>query len=110
MKSKAWSLAGKLNYARSGHATYFDGQKFMVVGGRTKTKEDSVVKLKNEVCTLDKVRFLVHTENVFIMKKCRIKTKRKTLTCEEIDASFTLWKTFPEYFLVDDDYGENCQN
>ena len=37
-------------------------------------------------------------------------SKSKSLTCEETNAGFTLWRYFPEIFLVDDDFGENCQS
>ena len=62
LKTKAWSLAGKLNYARHAHTTFFDGQKFVVAGGLHWDKASvyfsrpKIAQVKNEVCTLDKVR------------------------------------------------------
>ena len=119
MKTKAWSLAGKLNYARHAHTTFFDGQKFVVAGGLHWDKASvffsrpKVAQVKNEVCTLNKVRLQslsVFRTFIFILSDNVIfnYTKSKNMTCEVVEASLTWWRYYPEYFLVDDDYGKDC--
>ena len=75
---KTWSLAGKLNFGRYGHAAIFDGESFLVVGGFD--------VIKNEVCTLD---------------------EDKNVTCKAQLSTLFYWRYYPEIFLVDDTYGDD---
>ena len=77
--TKKWSLAGTLNFGRYGHGAIFDGEQFLVLGGYG--------EVKSEYCTL----------------------QGKNVTCQSHIVDFLYWRYYPEIFLVDDTYGENCE-
>ena len=44
-RTRTWSLAGHLNQPREGHAVFFDGEQFLIVGGTS--RQDEVLKTEN---------------------------------------------------------------
>ena len=46
-----WQKAGTLIYGRNGHSAIYDGEKFLIIGGRRDHLND--VPVNNEVCTLN---------------------------------------------------------
>ena len=44
-RTRTWSLAGHLNQPREGHAVFFDGEQFLIVGGTN--RQDYEVKTEN---------------------------------------------------------------
>ena len=77
--------AGTLKHGRQGHGAIFDGEKFLIIGGR---KEPSLTtdSVKNEVCTLE----------------------GSSMTCVEQSTALDNYYWYPELFLVAKDYGKDA--
>ena len=73
-----WSLAGSLKQGRYGHGVIFDGVQFLVIGGAG--------NMKTEVCSLN----------------------GKTITCTLQENGLIDYAYYPELFLVDNSYGNDC--
>ena len=72
--------AGTLKNGRYDHGAIFDGEKFLIIGGRKNWLDDPV---NNEVCTL----------------------KGSNMTC--VEQSIALDYTYPRLFLVPEDFGKD---
>ena len=77
--------AGTLVNGRHGHGVIFDGEKFLVIGGKKNNAEDPV---KNEVCTLE----------------------NSTMTCVEQSTALDNYAYYPELFLVAENFGKDINN
>ena len=73
---------GFLKHGRSGPGAIFDGEKFLIIGGKINTDYDPV---ENEVCTLE----------------------GSTMTCVEQSTALKDYAYYPELFLVADDFGKD---
>ena len=76
------SKAGSLIHGRQGHGAIFDGENFLIIGGRKQNVEDPV---KNEVCTLN----------------------NSTMTCVEQTTALRKYVFYPELFLVTGEYAKD---
>ena len=79
-ETTTWSEAGTLVTGRYAHGAIFDGEKFLIIGGRG--------SLKNEVCTLNNA----------------------TMTCTEQSTTLEDYAYYPELFLVEENYGKDWNN
>ena len=76
---RTWSLAGSLVQGRNGHGVIFDGRQLLVIGGYKGT-------YKTEVCDIIE----------------------ETVTCTQQQNGLFNYEIYPELFLVDEDYGNDC--
>ena len=75
--------AGTLNHGRQGHGAIFDGEKFLIIGGKVSRALEAV---KNEVCTLE----------------------GSAMTCVEQSTALAKYADYPALFLVVEDYGKDA--
>ena len=80
-ETRTWSKAGSLKNGRYGHGAIFDGEKFLVLGGRT----NLTGPMKNEVCTLSGT----------------------SMTCEESSNTLEKYVYYSELFLVTEHFGKD---
>ena len=73
--------AGTLKHGRSGHGVIFDGEKFLVIGGKKKSRGLIPDPVETEVCTLH----------------------NSTMTCVDQSTSLDQYVYYPELFLVTED-------
>ena len=83
--TQTWSKAGNLKNGRRMHGTIFDGEKFLILGGESKSNGQTLKNVKNEVCTLSGT----------------------SMTCEESLNSLEEYVYYPELFLVQEDFCKN---
>ena len=74
-ETTTWTKAGLLVAGRYGHGAIFDGEKFLIIGGKG--------TFKNEVCTL----------------------KDEKITCVAQSTTLENYNYYPELFLVEENYG-----
>ena len=77
------NTAGVLNNGRFGHGVIFDGEKFLIIGGDI--RQGVKKALKTEVCTLENLK----------------------MTCVELSTALQNYESYPELFLVTDDFGSD---
>ena len=81
--------AGALKRGRSDHGVIFDGEKFLIIGGRGENWWETADRrnIKNEVCTLEGT----------------------TMTCVEQSTTLYYYLDSPELFLVAVDFDKNVE-
>ena len=77
-----WQKAGALKQGRYDHGAIFDGEKFLIIGGRRNWADDPI---NNEVCTL----------------------KGSNMTCVKQSTALVNIYIYPQLFLVPEDFGKD---